>query len=519
MTGLAGYLLVPLVIRLEQDNDDRCGSLVTNEVMWWITGLALPFVLIGIVWPMYVAELIAPSFSKTQLRELSSVVRICVPSVFLVILSSVMSGLLQARGAYYSPVYGRALFAVCVALAVLVGADRYGIQAGAVGIGAGAAIQICLQITALVQEGWKPGWPCWKSQYLREIVGTGSPILLALILTNLLLGAVQRGIASSLPEGSLAVVNYANRILSLVSIITMSHATVALTELSRMFQRNGLGRETFARMESTLASGLFVIIPFTIFLGCLSEPVVAAFFHRGRYGMESLLRTSDCLRWFLVSVVPGFLLAIFFRAFQAFSMPWKVTVISFVWFLSTVVSTLISLDKLEASAIPASYSGGTIIACLVGIVAIRSIVGSGFLVNLGKIILRVIGLAAGPMLLTAFVTTFVNWQGESGWTLQSSLSCVVAGFLVFCGTFTIVCMISREPQMEILLDVQRSMFDASEKCLGTCRAPHGRASLSPASRTGRVPHSSSGSPGRTRPTRLMAQGRMEVPSFLRTGRQ
>ncbi|MBM3841500.1 MAG: hypothetical protein FJ398_26855, partial [Verrucomicrobia bacterium] len=49
-------------------------------------------------------------------------------------------------------------------------------------------------------------------------------------------------------------------------------------------------------------------------------------------------------------------------------------------------------------------------------------------------------------------------------------------------------------------DVQRSMFDASEKCLGTCRAPHGKASLSPASRTGRVPHSSSGSPGRTRPT-------------------
>ncbi|MBM3841019.1 MAG: outer membrane lipoprotein-sorting protein, partial [Verrucomicrobia bacterium] len=49
-------------------------------------------------------------------------------------------------------------------------------------------------------------------------------------------------------------------------------------------------------------------------------------------------------------------------------------------------------------------------------------------------------------------------------------------------------------------DVQRSMFDASEKCLGTCRAPHGRASLSPASRVGRVQSSSSGSPGRTRPT-------------------
>ncbi|MBM3841518.1 MAG: hypothetical protein FJ398_26960 [Verrucomicrobia bacterium] len=39
--------------------------------------------------------------------------------------------------------------------------------------------------------------------------------------------------------------------------------------------------------------------------------------------------------------------------------------------------------------------------------------------------------------------------------------------------------------------------------MGTSREPDGRASLSPASRVGRVPGTWSGSPGRTRPTKFM----------------
>ncbi|MBM3837317.1 MAG: hypothetical protein FJ398_05015 [Verrucomicrobia bacterium] len=40
---------------------------------------------------------------------------------------------------------------------------------------------------------------------------------------------------------------------------------------------------------------------------------------------------------------------------------------------------------------------------------------------------------------------------------------------------------------------------------GTSHEPDGRASLSPASRVGRVPRTSSGSPGRTRPTGFMGR--------------
>ncbi|MBM3839879.1 MAG: hypothetical protein FJ398_18280 [Verrucomicrobia bacterium] len=50
--------------------------------------------------------------------------------------------------------------------------------------------------------------------------------------------------------------------------------------------------------------------------------------------------------------------------------------------------------------------------------------------------------------------------------------------------------------------------------LGSFREPDGRASLSPASRVGRVPRTSSGSPGRTRPTELMGRVQVRYRLFL-----
>ncbi|MBM3838088.1 MAG: hypothetical protein FJ398_09010 [Verrucomicrobia bacterium] len=59
----------------------------------------------------------------------------------------------------------------------------------------------------------------------------------------------------------------------------------------------------------------------------------------------------------------------------------------------------------------------------------------------------------------------------------------------------------------------------AESCVSASHESDGRASLSPASRVGRVPVTSSGSPGRTRPTGFMARVQVLWNRTLPTNRQ
>lgn len=444
LTGLSGYMLVPVVTRVVHEDGADAGFRLLETCLLWATLLAIPGVALSWLAPEWLARTIAPEFSAEQRAPFVSLIGLAVTSCALILAGGAMAGVLQARASYAAPVYARAGFSLVTALVLMAAVGALGIRAAGFGLCLGAMIQLLLLALALRNLGWHPRLPRTRHRALAHALSAGLPTILALLLTNVFMGGVQRYLASGLPEGAFAAVNYAQRAVNLVSSLTMALATVSLTELSLQFTAAGADKRTAQVLRDSLESGVFLLVPLSAVMLLASEPLVALLFKRGRYDTESLSLTVSCLRWLTLSIVPGLVVAILHRACPAFGRPWRATLISTVWSLATVAATAQLLPALGAPALTAGFTAGILVAALCSVIVVRDLVGRGLFAGIARYLARItllVGVAAVPAALAGWALPFRS----AGWTPLTSAAAVTIEILVFGVAFGLGCGLLRDP--------------------------------------------------------------------------
>jgi putative peptidoglycan lipid II flippase len=469
LTGLSGYMLVPVVTRLVHQAGPEAGFRLLETCLLWATLLAVPGVVLSWASPESLARAIAPDFSLEQRVPLVALIGLAVTSCALILAGGAMAGVLQARASYAAPVYARAAFSLVTAVALIVGVGGLGIRAGGLGLCFGALVQLLLLALALSRLGWRPRMPRAWHPALRHALAAGLPTVLALLLTNIVMGGAQRYLSSSLPEGAFAAVNYAQRAVNLVSSLTMALATVSLTEMSLQFSAGGADRRTMQVLRDSLESGIFLLVPLSALLLIASEPIVVLLFKRGRYDLESLALTVSCLRWLALSIVPGLVVAILHRACPAFGRPWRATLVSLVWSLATVAATAQLLSGMGAPALTAGFTAGMVVAAAASVIAVRDLVDRGIFRGVARYLGQMMLLAAAaaiPALVAGRALPFRT----AGWTTLSSVGAVAVEAVVFGTAFGVGCLLLREPRWQRLsLAAVRLLGDARRILAGAGR--------------------------------------------------
>jgi putative peptidoglycan lipid II flippase len=374
LVGVASYLMVPVMAKVVQDRGKEEAFRLLETCLLWVSVVGLPLLALGIWRVDDLAVAIAPDLDAARRATLVRLLYFALPTIYLILISGAISGILQARRDYYMPVHGRTLFALTFVAVLPLAANRLGIMAVGIGLLAGGVLQASVQLHALRRLGWRARWGRPHHPALVGAIRAGVPILLALVLTNVVMGGAQRALASSLPVGAFASVNYAQRSLNIVSGLTLALATVSMTELAVQYSAEGVTAGTLAALRETLESGLLMLIPLSALLYIVAEPVIALLFHRGRYDVASVQLTAACLRWFALSVAPGMVLAVLHRAAPTFGRPWRSTATSLLWTLSTIAATVLLLPQLGAEALAAGFAAGTILAALGSVFVLRDLV-------------------------------------------------------------------------------------------------------------------------------------------------
>lgn len=450
ITGLAGYLMVPVVTGLVQEHGDEEGFRLLETCLLWVSLLSLPLFGLGALRMGVLADVIAPGFPPERRQTLIHLLYFALPSMYLILLGGVMGGVLQARRDYYSPVHGRTIFALATAAAILGLARHIGILAAGVGLLFGGLLQFALQLRGMVRLGWRPQPPRFRHRALAHAVRVGIPTILALVLINVLMGGAQRVVASGLADGAFSALNYAQRSLNLVSGLTVALATVSLTELSMRFGAEGMSDGTRALLRDSIESGFWILVPLTVLLFIASEPLIGLLFHRGRYDVESLRLTASCLRWLALSVVPGMLLAVLHRAAPAFGKPWRSTVVSAVWTAATVVSTIVYLPRLGAGALAAGFATGTALAALASVVALVDLVPLNFYRPILSYAIRITVFTGAGLLATLGALRALPPPGVYDF-LENVTRLAVVG-TVFLATTTIAAALTGEHRTVAVLE-------------------------------------------------------------------
>jgi putative peptidoglycan lipid II flippase len=230
--------------------------------------------------------------------------RLMFPYLFFVGLAALAMGVLNARGRFLAPALSPVALNVAIISAVLLLASRLPVPvvALAVGVLAGGAGQLAMQLPALARAGAlvAPGPP--RHPAVGRILRLMAPVAIGQSAAQLGV-LVNTIVASFLAGGSVSYLYYADRLVEFpLGVFGIAVATAVLPTLSAQAARGEVAalRDTLAFAQRL---GAFVSVPAAVGLLVLREPIVRVLYERGQFGPAQTRGTAVALGFFALALV------------------------------------------------------------------------------------------------------------------------------------------------------------------------------------------------------------------------
>jgi putative peptidoglycan lipid II flippase len=250
-----------------------------------------------------VVRLVAPGFSGETYEIAVVMSRILLPGLMFMGLSGLSAGVLHTKKNFVTP----AIVAFPSNLIIIVGAVFFGVRYGIVGLAwatiVGIASQFLIQLPAVARTGvFTRDKLLWKHPGLKKMAVLLPPVLLggaALELKSI----IDRVFGSLLPEGSIAALNFSNRIYLLPhSILILALLTVIYPTLVELHVEAKV-----KEFKETLRQGIGLMIvsitPMMAGLIVLRVPVVRLLFERGAFDVAATESTAFALAFYSLGLV------------------------------------------------------------------------------------------------------------------------------------------------------------------------------------------------------------------------
>jgi len=141
-----------------------------------------------------------------------------------------------------------------------------------------------------------------RSPHIHKLAIMVVPVFLGKTINQINI-LIDRTIASTLPEGSISSINYANRIIGFVtSVFVISVATAIYPKLSTLSAENDKAtiKKTFGSSISIIS---YIVLPLSAGLIILAKPVVSLMFERGAFTSFDVERTAEVIVFYAMGLL------------------------------------------------------------------------------------------------------------------------------------------------------------------------------------------------------------------------
>lgn len=269
-----------------------------------------------------IVPLTVPGYVGEKLADTIQLTRIMALSPLFLGLSAVMGGILQATRRFFAFALAPVLYNIGIIFGALVLAPVLGIQGLAWGVVIGAFIHLATQASVALRLGLRrlPP-PSLRTPGVKRILWLMAPRTAGLAVTQINL-IILLSLASTLPEGSVAVFNLANNLQSFpIGIFGIAFAVAAFPNLALAA---GAKRDEDFRevMSATTRKVVFLIVPSMVGFMLLRAQIVRLALGAGAFNWDDTLRTATVMGIFTASMIFQSLVPLFARAFYALQDTW-----------------------------------------------------------------------------------------------------------------------------------------------------------------------------------------------------
>lgn len=304
--GTISYALtttfIPVYSAVREQSGKEAGFRFANTVFWAVFGVAFVLVVVGEILARQLVAVFAPGFSEDVAELTAYLSRIMFPMMVFQSLSGITTGILNAEGLFGIPVAAASALNVGIIASTVVFGPRYGIAAVAAGTLVGAIACFAVQLPALKRVGFQWRAPIdLRDPNLRRIAVLMVPAILG-AGANQVNTLIDRILASGLPEGRIAALNYAYRLMQLApGIIGASVVTVLYPTLSGLAARREWKQLNDGVVRS-LSLVHFLLVPIAIGALVLREPLVRIAFERGAFDAAATRETAWALLFYSMGI-------------------------------------------------------------------------------------------------------------------------------------------------------------------------------------------------------------------------
>jgi putative peptidoglycan lipid II flippase len=435
--GMLSAALVPVFSQVVEDHGESALWALFSRVASVVVVVLASLVLLLELFAPQVAWLLGGGFEPELQLALTKMLRIISPALLFFGLSGAVTGLLYTLKRFTYPAFGASVFNLGIIISSVLLADRLGTYSLAIGVVLGSMLQLTIQLPAL--RGIRLRFILdFRHPALRRILVLYLPIALGLVVSNIQI-SIDRRLASSTGESSIAWMANATTLVQLPhGLIAVAVSLAVLPTLSRLYAQGD--QEGF---RHTLGRGLrmvlVLIVPATLALFILAEPIIALLFEHGQFAARDTFWTTWALRYYLLGLIFAAIdwpLNYAFYARQDTLTPALVGIVSVVVYL---VVALLLIGPLGMLGLVLADSAKHVAHASIMLVLTRRRIGRLSDLGLGQATVKTLlagGAMAGVMALSlAGLTWFFSSRASEGFIVELLIVAVPAGMgaLVYWG--------------------------------------------------------------------------------------
>jgi putative peptidoglycan lipid II flippase len=366
-----GLAFVPAYIRLlHEEGSGRARRLVSGVLIGGPIVLGLITVALVLAAP-YLLPLLGTGFDAAKLLLTQKLFHIVAAVILVSGVSNIFAAVLNAHERFVIPAAAPIAVPAVTVIVFLLGEPRYGVYALAAGTMLGFVAEWVILAIALRGCGLLPR-PRWRAADadLRHVGAQYLPIALGSLLMSSSL-VVDQSMAASLGSGSVSILSYGNKIVTLVlNIVAMSLSTVLLPRFSQL-----IATARWDDLVQMFRRSIWLIFaasaPAVVLLIVLAEPLIGLFFERGAFTHEATVASAEVQRW-LVPQIPFYILAMIgLRLLSALDANRTVLAIGALNLVMNVTGNLVLMRWFGVRGIAMSTTLMYVVATVVTLVAIR----------------------------------------------------------------------------------------------------------------------------------------------------
>lgn len=310
---------IPSMVEAREKGDRPDVFLGTTLFLW----LSVAFIvsLLGVIAAPLVVKIIAYGFTEQPQKYLIAVKLVKITSFYLLLVtvSALASGLLNTIKSFFVPAVSPVLFNTGIIICGLLSTKLTDQPAGfaiamAIGVIFGGILQVAFLLPFLKKASFPISFKLdLHHRSLKKLTKLLLPVAFSTGFSRLTL-FVNTFVASFLQNGSIALLNYAFRIMNLpLGLFGVGISTVALPELSEYAAHEADPSDIVARSFNLV---FLLALPATIFMMLDADSIISFLFERGSFSRVDTYMSAMPLVLYSLLVVPAslskILLAVYF---------------------------------------------------------------------------------------------------------------------------------------------------------------------------------------------------------------